>query len=65
LRRELLSDMLILRALWGLRRELLSDMLILGGISGVVYGLALVHGPSAWIAAGAVLALSGWRLGTR
>jgi len=54
-----------LRALWGLRRELLSDMLILGGVSGVVYGITLVHGPSAWIAASATVALAGWRLGIR
>lgn len=53
------------RSLWGLRGELFSDMLILGGVSGVVYGLTLVHWPSAWIAVGAAAALAGWRLGLR
>lgn len=51
-----------LAAAWGLRRNFLSDSLVLGGACAVVYGLALVHVPSAWIVAGALALATGWRL---
>jgi hypothetical protein len=44
-------------------RELASDRLLLGGTGAIVYSVALVSVPAAWIFGGLVAALAGWRLG--
>jgi hypothetical protein len=40
-----------------LAKVALSDLLAIGGISSVVYGLAILHPAAAWIGAGV---LAGW-----
>lgn len=53
------------RKLWCVRAELLGDGMIVGGILGMLYGLAAVHVPTAWLFAGGLAVLAGWRLQVR
>jgi hypothetical protein len=44
-------------------KDVLTTVLELLGLAAIVYGVALVFVPAAWIAAGAGLVLVGWLVG--
>jgi hypothetical protein len=45
-----------------LKEVSLRDVLFVAGFGCLVYGIALLHVPAAWIVAGGLLMAAGWRL---
>ena len=58
------------RALWAIARaagrfanEQIPEVLLLGGAAALTYGIAQIYVPVAWIVAGTLALVAGWRLG--